>query len=557
MPQVFVLPRPTALDDDANPMAGALAYFFQTGTTTPQSVYVDIGLTTPHTHPLVADSAGRFPKAYYDPNATANYRVRFTTADGVQIYQEDDIDRFTVSQAEIARAIYPRSQAEIAASVTPVNYVYAYGDVRRYGAVGNGVTDDRQAFVDAIASNNEVIVPSSPTPYQISAEILVNKSSLTIRGASVGGSGLTDGSVLRLASGAGASAAIFRWSTLSEMITLKDLSFFTKNAALTQKALRFGELRNTRIERCRFEGIGSSGDDTTAIQFDGTGTFTGDVTIDRCYFTNHLIAVDMQGVCTTIRVVNSEFYATAAVVGSRGVKVANTVTGPTIMGCTFDQWSAGVYSEGGRVKQIGNYFESDTPKAPFEWVRGSGNARIWNMSIADTFQGTATPIYPINDTDACYVLSGPGYADFDNIDMHVRRGFREQGRTVANGWWTTPAYSAGDFTSSSGSWAVEEGDRVTHQFAKDGKTMTITWWLTGTVLTGTPTELRIAIPGGLTASKRTQVTCLVLNNATRTVGAAEVQTTGAYIRVYCDPVMTTNWTAGAVDTFGQISFEIA
>src|SRR5687768_4622610 len=127
MPQLFVLPRQVALDDDANPYAGALAYFYQTGTTTPQSVYVDIGITTPHTHPLVADSSGRFPKAYYDPSATANYRIRVTTADGVQIYQEDDIDRFTVSADEIARALYPRSAAEISAGVTPTSYTYSYG----------------------------------------------------------------------------------------------------------------------------------------------------------------------------------------------------------------------------------------------------------------------------------------------------------------------------------------------------------------------------------------------------------------------------------------------
>jgi hypothetical protein len=35
-----------------------------------------------------------------------------------------------------------RTSAEISAGVTPVNYAYAFGDMRRYGYVGDGVTDD-------------------------------------------------------------------------------------------------------------------------------------------------------------------------------------------------------------------------------------------------------------------------------------------------------------------------------------------------------------------------------------------------------------------------------
>lgn len=151
MPQTFVLPRQVALDDDANPMAGALAYFYQTGTTTPQAVYADIGLTTPHTNPLVADSSGRFPKAYYDPAASANYRVRVTTASGVQVYQEDDIDRFTVSQAEIAAALYPTTTAEDAADATIVNQAYPPGHVYRYGTNTTPGTTDMTVAINTAA----------------------------------------------------------------------------------------------------------------------------------------------------------------------------------------------------------------------------------------------------------------------------------------------------------------------------------------------------------------------------------------------------------------------
>lgn len=135
MPQTFVLPRQTALDDDANPLSGALLYFFATGTTDPQAVYSDAALTTQHSHPVVANAAGEFPKIYLDSNAAFNYRVRITTASGVLLYQEDDIDRFTITRDEIASALYPRTEEEIAAGVIPTDSSVAPGDSDRYGSI--------------------------------------------------------------------------------------------------------------------------------------------------------------------------------------------------------------------------------------------------------------------------------------------------------------------------------------------------------------------------------------------------------------------------------------
>lgn len=57
-----ILPR--ALDANGDPAGGAKATFYDTGTTNPQTVYSDTGLTTPHTDPLVADSEGVFPQTF-------------------------------------------------------------------------------------------------------------------------------------------------------------------------------------------------------------------------------------------------------------------------------------------------------------------------------------------------------------------------------------------------------------------------------------------------------------------------------------------------------------
>lgn len=149
MPQIFVLPRQTALDDDANPLAGALCYFYQTGTTTPQAVYSDVELTTPHSNPVVADSGGRFQKIYLDSGASFDYRARVESADGTLLYQEDGIDRFSVSTEEIVGLLYPRSQAEIDASVTPFDTSKAYGEVLRQGANTTPGTTNVAAHIQA------------------------------------------------------------------------------------------------------------------------------------------------------------------------------------------------------------------------------------------------------------------------------------------------------------------------------------------------------------------------------------------------------------------------
>ena len=57
----------------------------------------------------------------------------------------------TMTQASIGTLYRPRSAAEIAAGVTPTDYYYDWGDVRRYGAVGDGVTDDTTAIQNAIS----------------------------------------------------------------------------------------------------------------------------------------------------------------------------------------------------------------------------------------------------------------------------------------------------------------------------------------------------------------------------------------------------------------------
>lgn len=68
--------------------AGALAYFYAAGTSTPLAVYTDGVLSTPHTFPVVASVNGVFPPIFLP---YANYRARVEDANGVLIYDVDGI----------------------------------------------------------------------------------------------------------------------------------------------------------------------------------------------------------------------------------------------------------------------------------------------------------------------------------------------------------------------------------------------------------------------------------------------------------------------------------
>lgn len=77
-------------------------------------------------------------------------------------------------------------------------------------------------------------------------------------------------------------------------------------------------------------------------------------------------------------------------------------------------------------------------------------------------------------------------------------GFKERGRTALVGEWSNQAYSAGDYTASSGSWTVDSGDVKTNRYMQIGKTVFWQISIDSTDVSATPTTLRVAIPGSLT-----------------------------------------------------------
>lgn len=91
----FFLPRQVAFDT-AVVSPGAKLYFYQTGTTTDQSVYQTAAHdASAHAQPVVADASGEFAPIYLDPEASFDYRARLTDSDDVVIWTVDSIPRYS------------------------------------------------------------------------------------------------------------------------------------------------------------------------------------------------------------------------------------------------------------------------------------------------------------------------------------------------------------------------------------------------------------------------------------------------------------------------------
>lgn len=106
--------------------AGARAYFYESGTTTPLTVYSDNPPVTPHATPVVADSTGRFPGVYYDGGTSLKVVVR--DANDVILYTIDPVLTFNSGLTGAANISFsatvenPNSdvQSAIEASMTAV-----------------------------------------------------------------------------------------------------------------------------------------------------------------------------------------------------------------------------------------------------------------------------------------------------------------------------------------------------------------------------------------------------------------------------------------------------
>lgn len=162
------LPKLALLDSNGQPAVKYQLFVYGAGTTTKAVTYKDSGGVAQNTNPIVLNYRGE-ADVWLDPTLT--YKYVFAPPNDIDppsnpIWTVDDVAGpltfEDLTQAIIGAALWPRTQAEINAGVVPSNYGFPPGYVQRYGAKGDGVTNDmvslKAAFDQAAQSAGATVV---------------------------------------------------------------------------------------------------------------------------------------------------------------------------------------------------------------------------------------------------------------------------------------------------------------------------------------------------------------------------------------------------------------
>lgn len=449
---------------------------------------------------------------------------------------------------------FARTAAEILAGVTPVNYTYAPGDVRRYGADPTGATDSATAFATAF-SCNAYVFDSYPGggSYIFNSSVAVTRYPLHFSGVASSPVGVgvpTGGTRITLQSVAGAGAAHFTFANGSIApymgVTFENACLQWQNVLLAQFGINATvDFRNFCLRN--FHMINSAATNTPGvigIVISTAGTYSGDGVIRDCYISGLKQGINLSGPVTTVKVRDCILFGN--LIGTNdGIHSNSTQGGLSVMGCTIEGWvGAGINSQtsGGTV-QIGNYFEGNG--VDFEWASTTGNISIGEFNPAG---GTAS--FAFNNASGNLVLGAGGYGIFiDAQSVIAGRGVKDR-FGQANGYapygeWTAIAFSAGNFGGNGAqTWTVTLGNVSLAEYSVVGDTLLLHLEVDSSTVGGTPnTQLTYLLP--VNAKSTAYFPCEVRNNGTRQTAVCFTTANSNSLGIYVDATRASNWAASA------------
>jgi hypothetical protein len=246
-----------------------------TGLTTP-TITLTTASYTPGAHEVdVFFNGALLATADYTETNSTTITLGFTpvVSDQIRVIVGRVVNATNVSRSQVGAALYPQTGAEIAAGVTPADYGYAPGDVRRYGA--NTTGDSTQAVANALLAADEVFFPFLCT---VSTTLAVTRA-----GQRIYGTGTQSG----VSSGMDAGAV---FSIAANDVTLEDFAILggaTSSFAAHYGIYSSGGRSGTVISRMKFSGTGAS----TGLNVAVYASAASMLKIDRIAVTN-LIGTD-------------------------------------------------------------------------------------------------------------------------------------------------------------------------------------------------------------------------------------------------------------------------
>ena len=282
------------------PLVGGKLFTYAAGTSTPQATYTDSTGNTPNTNPVILNFRG---EAFVWLNPLQSYKFVLQDAFGNLIWTEDNIQGAIGVASNIVPAVtntytlgtpaitfangyfgpngaavfdpvsgnigyYARTIAEIAASVTPVNYAFKPAHPMRYGAAGTGLVDDHAALqiaANVSGAGGGTVPLNDGYRYLCNADITVpTAATFAAPVASFQGNGLYPTVIFGTGStfgfiqlGAGATTGGTTSTNYNYAATFRDLGVELTGSANT--AFYCNSVNQPKIERSWVVGSGTNG----------------------------------------------------------------------------------------------------------------------------------------------------------------------------------------------------------------------------------------------------------------------------------------------------------
>jgi Pectate lyase superfamily protein len=388
--------------------AGYRVHIYSAGGSTPVTTYTDASLSVANANPIVLAAGGKLPGSVWGP---AGMILKMAITDpGANAVPGGTVDNLRLID-DVLSALHPKTPAEVAAKVFPVNYRYAPGNVLRYGADPSGAANSfaavKECLKAAVTGNNEsgvgdhgrVYFPRGT--YLIDGNGLFNQSGDFQRGFIIEGDGLAS-SVLKLRTG-GASRWFYDNSAPSTQqyifVTVRDLCF-TSDHPPDGNGFRFQQDQGWRFFRCWLYNL------NVAIDSEGgrTGNNGSEHKFYSCKFTHIREAVHL---FNNLQCLNIEYH---------GCDVES------IFGDVFRIGPGG----GGALRVFGGSYIMDDGGSPHYLLNIAGSG-IGNNNNTYTINGIQTELHSTNNR-LVYHGSGGGGAHivFNECNITATQGARQQ-----------------------------------------------------------------------------------------------------------------------------------
>jgi hypothetical protein len=418
--------------------------------------------------------------------------------------------------------------------------------VKDFGAVGDGITDDTAAIQAAIDASKRVYFPAGT--YLVSAGLTVGPSNAphlygdgvkTIIHSTVSGDtfhiGATPGST---------AEGLYTGGSITDM--------FIQLYNSTGIGIRLYQTSMTELRNLQVYSYAARPNTQVGIELDG-GNLSGyynqltNINVQGCNVGYKHTSTQASGFLTSNTFVN----CSALCYLDNGDSIGHAFNGANgldsiFVGGNLEACKKGIRFGLGAVDYTasmtqgtnwhGQRFEANT--VDIDW----GDYSFRNNFFGCTNMGVITD----NGTSLDNTVVAAGTIRLDSINQ---------------GTWYDVPYSAGNFTGfTTMTWAVDVADQVVYTYSIFGKTMTISFLLSDTLIAGTPTgALYIALPTGYAVGSRRQTfdgLGVYHNSAWGSTGSIDCLAGATQMTVYHNAGGGV-YTAGRFDIRGTITLNIA